>query len=307
LKIVLYATSDAAAWMAAFRRALPEAQIDDWSFAGAAAADYAIVWRPPAGALSTLQRAKAIFNLGAGVDAIPDLAGVASHVPLIRLDDAGMAEQMTEYVCHAALRCYREFDAYAEQQRQALWQPQPRVAKREFTIGVLGAGVLGSVVADTLAQWGFTVRTWSRTRKDVAAIASFAGFDELAAFLAATRFLVCLLPLTADTRNLLDRAHLSLLPRGAYVVNVARGALVVDSDLLSLLDEGHLAGAILDVFSDEPLPPAHPFWHHPKVVVTPHISAVTLVEASVQQIAGKIRRLEAGLSVTGVVNRARGY
>ncbi len=293
--------------MAAFRRALPEAEIDPWSAALAAAADYAIVWRPPPGALPALERAKAIFNLGAGVDAIPDLAGIPSRIPLIRLDDAGMAEQMTEYVCHAALDCYREFGAYTEQQRQALWRARPRGAKGGFTIGLLGAGVLGSAVADALAALGFTVRAWSRTRKERTDIASFAGNDELAAFLAGTRFLVCLLPLTPDTRDLLDRARLSLLPRGAYLVNVARGAVVVDADLLSLLDEGHLAGAVLDVFRDEPLPPQHPFWHHPRVVVTPHVSAVTLIEESVAQIAGKIRRLEAGWPATGVVDRDRGY
>jgi glyoxylate/hydroxypyruvate reductase A len=174
-------------------------------------------------------------------------------------------------------------------------------------IGVLGAGVLGTAVAGALAAMHFPVRTWSRARKAVAGATSFAGMPELAEFLSAAHLLVCLLPLTRETEGLLDRERLSRLPRGAYLVNVARGALVVDADLLFLLDAGHLAGATLDVFRDEPLPREHRFWHHPRVALTPHVSAVTLVEESVQQIADKIRRLEAGLPISGVVERDRGY
>ena len=306
LRIALYAPSDAEAWTIALERALPQARIEPWSREAGPDADYAIVWRPLPDVLPSLRRAKAIFNLGAGVDAIPE-PGAQTRAPLIRLDDAGMAEQMIEYVCHAALRCYREVDVYAEQQRRAVWRPRPRAPKREFAIGILGAGVLGGAVAEALVRLRFPVRTWSRTRKELPDVTSFAGMAELASFLAGTRFLVCLLPLTDATRNLLDRARLSLLPRGASVVNVARGPIVVDADLVALLDEGHLAGAFVDVFRDEPLPPGHPFWHHPRVVVTPHVSAVTLIAESAEQIADKIRRLEAGLPVAGVVDRVFGY
>jgi glyoxylate/hydroxypyruvate reductase A len=295
-------------WIDALQRAMPEARIDAWTAGGACEADYALLWKPPPALVEELRGVRAIFNLGAGVDSIPDLALPLPHsVPLVRLDDAGMAEQMVEYVVHAVLRHYREFDAYAEQQRRGLWQPRSRRPKTDFTIGVLGAGVLGTAVAGALAALHFPVRTWSRARKAVAGVTSFAGMPELDEFLSATRLLVCLLPLTRETEGLLDRARLSRLPRGAYLVNVARGALVLDADLLLLLDDGHLAGATLDVFRDEPLPREHPFWHHPHVVLTPHVSAVTLVEESVQQIADKIRRLEAGLPVSGVVDRARGY
>ena len=306
MRIALYAPNDADAWMTALQRALPQACIEPWSSEAGADADYAIVWRPSPDVLPSLRRAKAIFNLGAGIDAIPDL-GVPTRAPLIRLDDAGMAEQMIEYVCHAALRCYRELDVYAGQQRRAVWQARPRLPKGEFAIGILGAGVLGAAVAEALVRLRFPVGTWSRTRKALSGVAGFAGMAELAAFLAGTRFLVCLLPLTDATRNLLDRARLSLLPRGAWVVNVARGPIVVDADLVALLDEGHLAGAFVDVFRDEPLPPGHPFWHHPRVVVTPHVSAVTLIAESAEQIAAKIRRLEAGLAVAGVVDPVLGY
>jgi len=307
VKIVVYAGDDGPAWVRALRSALPEGEIHLWTASAATAADYAVVWKPSPEIVASFRRTRAIFNLGAGVDAIGDLDRLASGVPLIRLDDAGMAEQMIEYVTYAALRCYRDFDAYAEQQRAALWRPRPRHSKLKFVIGVLGAGVLGSAVATALAGLGFTVRVWSRSRKEIAGVASFAGTDELARFLAETRFLACLLPLTARTANLLDRERLALLPRGAYVVNVSRGGLLVDADLLALLDAGHLAGALLDVFRDEPLPREHRFWHHPRITVTPHVSAATLVQASAEQIADKIRRLNAGLPVAGVVDRARGY
>ena len=226
---------------------------------------------------------------------------------MIRLENAGMAVQMAEYVTLAVLRAFREADAYAAQQREGRWQPRPRLAKSAFGVGILGFGVLGQAVAGALAPFAFPLCAWSATRKELPGVQSFAGQAELHSFLAASRVLVCLLPSTPATRGLLDRANLSRLPRGAHVVNVARGEIVVDEDLVALLDEGHLAGATLDVFRAEPLPAGHPFWHHPRIVLTPHTSAVTVVDDSIAQIAAKIRRLERGEPVTGIVDRARGY
>ena len=293
------------AWFAALSRALPEAQIDRWRGA-AADADYAVVWKPPRDLLGALGRPKAVFNLGAGVDGI-ECSALPSDVPLIRLEDAGMAEQMAEYVCHAVLRRYRELDQYAEQQRSALWRQRRRIDKAAFGIGLLGLGVLGHAVAKALAPFGFPLSGWSRGRKSLPGVIVHSGTAELDAFLGGAQVLICLLPLTRETRGLLDRRRLSRLPRGAYLVNVARGPILVDEDLLALLDEGHLGGAMLDVFHDEPLPASHPFWHHPRITLTPHVSAVTLVDESIAQIAAKIRRLEAGLPVGGVVGRDRGY
>ena len=308
MRLLFYtAGENAASWLEALRRAFPDVRIDGWPSTVAGEADYALVWQPPVELLRSLARVKAIFNLGAGVDSVPDLSTLPRNVRLVRLEDAGMAEQMAEYVCHAVLRRYREFDAYAEQQRSAEWRQRPRLSKSEFTVGILGLGVLGTAVATALAPFGFPLRAWSRTQKLSAGVATSTGFSELDDFLAGVRVLVCLLPLTSQTQGLLDRARLSRLPRGAYLVNVSRGALIVDDDLLALLDNDQLAGATLDVFRDEPLPPEHRFWHHPRVALTPHVSAVTLVEESVAQIASKIHRLEAGLPVTGVVGREYGY
>ena len=308
MKILLYTgASNAAAWIDALSRAMPEAVIGTWPDDATREADYALVWRPPPEVLATLDRAKAIFNLGAGVDGLDSMPRSLEGVPLIRLEDAGMAEQMAEYVAHAVLRRYREFDAYAQSQREAVWQPRRRLDKSEFRVGILGIGVLGAAVASTLTAFGFPIDGWSRSRKQLPGVRSFAGDAELREFLGRCNVLVCMLPLTAETRGILGHATLSRLPRGAYIVNVARGALLIEQDLLALVDSGALAGATLDVFQDEPLPPSHAFWHHPRITVTPHVSAVTRIEESVAQIDAKIRQLEAGLPVSGIVDRARFY
>ncbi|MGH8851330.1 MAG: 2-hydroxyacid dehydrogenase [Casimicrobiaceae bacterium] len=309
------AGGDGAEWLAALSRAFPAARVHAWRCAaddGVPAEppqgiDYALVWKPPSRLLDEIRSVKAIFNLGAGVDTLAGIDRLAPSVPVVRLEDAGMAEQMAEYVTYVALGQFRAFDAYAAAQRAAAWRPLPRQDKRIFDVGMLGVGVLGAAVAAALRPFGFPLLGWSRTRKNLAGVESYAGRAELDAFLERCRVLVCLLPLTDETRGLLDFRALSRLPAGAHVVNVARGAVIVDEDLLALLDQDRLGGATLDVFRDEPLPAAHRFWHHPRITITPHVSAVTRVEASVAQIAAKIARLEAGLAVTGVVDRERAY
>jgi glyoxylate/hydroxypyruvate reductase len=297
---------DVESWRSALTAALPDASIVLWPEAPARA-DYAIVWRPPADLFARCACAKAVFNLGAGVDALLAIPTLPQDVVLIRLEDAGMAEQMAEYVTLAVLRAYREAGDYAAQQREGRWQPRPRRAKDVCGVGILGFGVLGQAIATALAPFGFPLAGWSRMRKAVPGVTSFAGRDELSSFLAFAQVLVCTLPSTPETAAILDRTALSQLPPGAHVVNVSRGELVVDADLIAALDSGHIAGAALDVFRAEPLPADHPFWHHPRVTVTPHVSAVTLIPESVKQVAAKIHRLERGETVTGRVDRNRGY
>ena len=308
------AASNGAEWLAALTRALPAARVhacshlpDQVGLSPRQDIDYALLWKPPPRLLRDLGSVKAIFNLGAGIDSLAGSEALPPGVPVVRVEDAGMAEQMSEYVVHAVLRQFRELDSYAEAQRAGLWRPRARQEKRAFGVGILGIGVLGTAVAAALLPFGFPLAGWSRTRKNVVGVDSYAGSAELDAFLARCQVLVCLLPLTRETRGLLDRRALSQLPVGAHLVNVARGPLIVDDDLLALLDQGRLGGATLDVFQDEPLPVAHPFWHHPRISVTPHVSAVTLVEESVAQIAAKITRLEAGLPITGIVDPERDF
>jgi glyoxylate/hydroxypyruvate reductase A len=300
------ANANAPAWHAAFAAALPDAEIVLWPKVPPNV-DYLVVWKPPPEFFERAPPAKAIFNLGAGVDAVLRAPALPAGTPLVRIEDGGMAEQMIDYVTLAVLAAYRERREYAAAQRDAVWRVRPPLRKDDFGVGFLGFGVLGRAIASALAPFRFPLAGWSRSRKGMAGVTTFAGSAELPAFLARSRVLVCLLPSTPDTRGLLDRARLALLPPGAHVVNVARGDIVVDADLLAALDAGHLAGATLDVFREEPLPAAHPFWHHPRIDVTPHVSAVTLIEDSVAQIAGKMRRLEAGQTITGIVDRERGY
>ena len=292
-------------WAAELAAALPEAEVDVWS-PQSAAADYALVWQPDPGFFGTQPRLKAIFNAGAGVDALFAQA-LPSDVPLVRIEDAGMGAQMAEYASFAALRYYRGFDRYAEQAARAEWAPHapPRIA--DWPVGILGYGVLGRQVAQALRGFGFAVHGWKR-RPDVSAdVPLYFGDAQLADFLRATRLLICLLPLTPATHKILNRDTLALLPRGACVINLARGGLVDEVDLVAALDSGHLAGLTTDVCCPEPAPAEHPFWHHPKVLLTPHCAAITLRENAIAQIAGKIRALEAGKTIGGIVDHSTCY
>lgn len=295
-------------WLDGLRAALPGAQLELWA-PGASPADYAVVWAPPQAFFDAQTALKGIFNIGAGVDALMKLR-LPSGVPVVRLDDAGMSVQMAEYVCHAVIRHFREFDAYEADVAGGKWSYRKPRMRADFPVGVMGLGVLGERVALALKQFYFPVLGWSRSAKAVDGVQCFSGTDGLDGFLAATRILVCLLPLTPETDNILNRRHLTRLLPGAYVINVARGGHVVDDDLIALIDSGHLAGATLDVFRQEPLPPEHPFWKHPKITVTPHTSARTLRAESIAQIAGKIQALHGGAalaSIAGIVDTTKGY
>ena len=295
-------------WLDGLRAALPGANVSEWQ-AGAPPADYAVVWAPPQQFLDEQTGLKALFNIGAGVDALMKLQ-LPPQVPVVRLDDAGMSVQMAEYVCHAVIRHFREFDGYAADVATGKWSYRKPNLREDFPIGVLGLGVLGQRVCAALSQFDFPVRGWSRSAKTVPGVQCFSGQAGLTEFLADSRILVCLLPLTPETENILNKDTLGRLLPGGYLVNVARGGHLVDDDLIALLDSGHLAGATLDVFREEPLPPTDRFWRHPKITLTPHTSARTLRDESIGQIAGKIAQLEGGApiaSLAGVVDPQKGY
>jgi glyoxylate/hydroxypyruvate reductase len=309
MRILLYRADGAIEpWMHDIAAAMPQAQVVPWREGEAVAAcDYAVVWGPAPALLGQLAQVKAIFLMGAGVDALLKFGGALPNVPIVRLGDAGMGSQMAEYVAHAVLRYFRRLDEYERLARSRQWQPLPQHAKGEFTVGVMGLGKLGMPVIDMLRHFGFPVRGWSRSRKELPGVECFAGAEGLEDFLRGTRVLVCMLPLTPGTSNLLDRGTLSLLPAGAWLINVARGAIVAEPDLLALIQSGHIAGATLDVFRNEPLPAQHPFWLEPRITITPHVSALTVRPEAVRQIAAKIAALEQGQPVDDVVDRNRGY
>ena len=295
----------AAPWVEALRAALPEAEVAEWK-PGSPPADHAVVWSPPQQLLDEQPQLRGLFNIGAGVDALMGLR-IPPHTQVVRLDDAGMSVQMAEFVCHAVIRHFRELDAYENDIRQGKWSFRRPRLRQEFPVGFMGLGVLGARVARAVQHFEFPVLGWSRSPRRLEGARCFAGEGQLDDFLAATRVLVCLLPLTPETENILNRRTLGRLMPGGYLVNVARGGHLVEADLLGLLDEGHLAGATIDVLRDEPPPADHPFWRHPKINLTPHTSARTLRDESVGQIASKIRAMARGEPVAGVVDRAKGY
>ncbi|ALS60070.1 2-hydroxyacid dehydrogenase [Pandoraea norimbergensis] len=292
---------------------LPHANIRSWQPGDSAPADYLVLWKPNAEVLQPRANLKAIFNMGAGVDGVLGTRGegadrLPAGVPLVRLEDAGMADQMAQYVSAAALRYFRRLDEFDAFQAQGQWKFLKPNRLADFPVAVLGYGTLGAHVAKALASFGFPVRAWSRSQRDddggITLHHGDAGFD---ACVSGARILVNLLPLTPQTVDVLNASLFAKLATGAFLINVARGAHLVDDDLLAALDSGQIAGATLDVFRTEPLPAEHPFWRAPRVTVTPHISALTLRDETVAQIAGKIAALERGETITGIVDLTRGY
>ncbi|BEN58502.1 MULTISPECIES: glyoxylate/hydroxypyruvate reductase GhrA [Serratia] len=299
-------------WLAGIKQRLPQAEIREWQRGDERPADYALVWRPPHEMLANRRDLKAVFALGAGVDAILDQerkhpGTLPAGVPLLRLEDTGMAQQMQEYALSYVLRYFRRFDEYQALQQRQEWQPLDPHSLDDFTIGILGAGVLGQSVARKLTEFGFSVRCWSRSAKQIDGVQSFAGEAQRAAFLDGVKLLINLLPNTPETVGILNRELFAQLSTGAYLINIARGAHLVEADLLAALEQGQLTAAALDVFAREPLPQDHPFWRHPRVTITPHIAAITLPQQAMDQIAANIRALEAGRTPAGVVDRQRGY
>ncbi|VVD94920.1 glyoxylate/hydroxypyruvate reductase A [Pandoraea capi] len=292
---------------------LPRANIRGWRPGDTAPADYLVLWKPNAEVLQPRERLKAIFNMGAGVDGVLGSRGEDAHrlpagVPLVRLEDAGMADQMAQYVSAAALRYLRRLDAFDAQQAQTQWKFQKPNRLADFPVAVLGYGTLGAHVARALKTFGFPVRAWSRSeRHDDSGVELHHGETGFDTCVRGARILVNLLPLTPQTVDVLNTGLFAKLAQGAYLINVARGAHLVDDDLLAALESGQIAGATLDVFRTEPLPAEHPFWRTPGVTVTPHISALTLRDETVAQIAGKIAALARGETITGIVDLTRGY
>lgn len=292
-------------WLEALINALPGAEVLAWE-PGAPPADYALVWNPPQAFFDEQPDLRAAFNLGAGVDALLEL-NLPPELPIVRLEDAGMGALISEYVLQAVIRHYRELPASEAEMRAGLWNKRHHRSRKHFPVGVLGLGRLGRQVARTLAQLDFTVHGWSRSEKEINGVQSHVGPEQFHDFLGASRILVNLLPLTPHTRNILNRDTLSRLQSPGYLINVGRGAHLVEEDLLELIASGQMAGAALDVYQTEPLPADHPFRQNPAISLTPHVAAMTTRYQTLEQISGKIQALERGEQISGVVDRKRGY
>ncbi len=270
--------------------------------------DYAVVWKPPAELFSQQPKLKAVVNYGAGVDAILVMNVVPKSIPIIRLEDAGMAQQMAQYAIYGVIHHQRRMRIYREQQLRAHWQQhEDRGHIPNPTVGVMGLGEMGGHVATKLAEFGYTTIGWSRSAKPMDRLETYSGAAELPAFFSKCDVLVCLLPLTPETHGILNAKNLATLPRGAFLICAGRGGHMVDADILAALASGQLAGALLDVFHEEPLAKDSPFWAHTKVIVTPHVSATTPLQNACEQIVAKIEAMERGGAITGVVDPGKAY
>lgn len=269
--------------------------------------EVALAWKPEAGLLATFRNVKMIVSLGMGVDHLLADDKLPKGVPITRIMDDGLVGQMSEYAIYWALRHHRDIDKYAASQRAKLWKPEDFVDTIHRRVGVMGLGTIGQDTAAKFAALGFPTAGWSRTAKTIAGIETFSGVEGFDKFLARTDVLVDVLPLTRQTRGILNAKAFGLLPTGAYLINMARGGHVVDGDLLAALDSGHLSGAALDVFNTEPLPPDHPYWTHPQVHVTPHIAGATNPRTASPGVIENIKRLRAGQPLINTVDPKTGY
>lgn len=269
--------------------------------------DCIMAWKPPAGTFARLKNLKLIYATGVGVDGLLADPARPKGIPVARNSDQHQARDMANFVMGCVLRYHLRFDEYGRQQAKCDWKIPKHVATADRKIGIMGLGSLGKPTAEALASIGFKVSGWTRAKAvDAARVSCFVGKDKLPDFLKSSDILVCMLPLTAETRGIINADLLSQLPKGAAFVNVGRGPHVVQNDLLKAL-ESHLSGATLDVFDQEPLPPEHPYWRHPKIFVTPHVATIVNPYTAAPSVAENLRRLRNGQPLLNLVDEKRGY
>jgi glyoxylate/hydroxypyruvate reductase A len=270
--------------------------------------DYALGFRPEPGLLGSLPNLKVVFSLGAGVDGFLIDPNYPKEVPLVRFVDHQLSREMAQYCVMHVLIQHRQQRLFDHFQREKTWrQSVPPRRTEETRVGILGIGEIGTMVAGRLRDHDFQVAGWSRTRRSIEGVQSFAGQEELAEFLGRSDILICLLPLTAETRHILNAKTFAQLPKDAFVINVARGGHLKEDDLIGAIDSGHISGATLDVFETEPLPESSPLWSHPKITVTPHVAAISDPRVMAKNAVDGIARHKAGRPLGNVVDLTRGY
>jgi glyoxylate/hydroxypyruvate reductase len=307
--LLQYRADRMAAWIEALRAALPEEEIRVWPDHGDPAdIEVVVTMAPERGSLRPFRRLRFIAATGAGVDALLEPGrDLPPGVPVVKLTDGRLAESMAQYVLAATMRYFRQFEAYERQQRAREWRQLPRPEIEAFPVGLLGLGTLGRVAAELLLKVDFPVRGWARTAKSLDDLETFTGREGLMVMLPQLRLLVCLLPLTEETKSIVDRRLLSRLPEGAFFINAGRGAHVVEDDLLEALVRGRLAHATLDVFATEPLPRDHPFWVAERITLTPHIASFTDPKSAARIIAQTLHLAREGRALPGRADPSHGY
>jgi len=267
----------------------------------------ACVWKQPVDSLKQYPNLKCIASFGAGVDFIFKDQSVPKHIPITRVIDPVLASDMSEFVLALILGFFKNLNTYKTDQLKKVWYPQEYKRISDVTVGIMGMGALGEKLAEDLIKNRFNVIGWATSTKVIPEVEVYTGDNEKNTFLSRSNILVCLLPLTQETTGILNNKLFKELPKQSYVINVARGGHLVDEDLLEYINNGHLAGAGLDVFHEEPLPFEHPFWTHPKIHITPHVASVSDIESVIPQLLENYRRLTDGLPLNNMVNREKGY
>lgn len=294
-------------WLEHLQSLLPDLECRLWSdIQSPERVEFAVVWTPPQGWLSTFDNLKCIVSIGAGIDHVLADKERPIHVPIIRTTGSDLTQRMREYICLHVLAQHRQLHTTCQSQAQKQWQPIITVPAHELTIGVMGLGKLGSAAAAALQQLGYNVVGWAQRQHRIDGINCLAK-NQLCQFLEQVNILVCLLPLTETTRNILNKSLFNQLQIGSGLINAARGEHLVEPDLLEALDSGHLSHATLDVFRDEPLPPEHPFWTHPDITITPHVASLIDPVSGGREIARNLKNFIAGNPVEDLTDLGRGY
>jgi glyoxylate/hydroxypyruvate reductase A len=269
--------------------------------------DYALVWEPGPAVLSEFPNLKIIFSVAAGLDHLKGKNILPAGIPVVRMVETGLTAGMIEYVLFTVLRFHRFMPQYEQNQKDKVWNQLMQVPASKRTVGILGLGELGGSCARTLAQLGFNLVGWSRNPRSISGIACYHGRSQLESVLEVSEILVCILPLTAETKYLINADTLALLPRGAYLINAGRGGCQVEVDIIAALDSGQLAGAALDVFETEPLPENSPVWNHPKIYFTPHIASMVTPQTSAIHVYDNIVNYRDNQPLTHLADMQAGY
>ena len=306
--VIICPNRDNSDWVAALHSIDPALNVEVWpEIRDPEDVEFAVSWDQPPHVFNQFPNLKCISSIGAGVEHLLNDTTVPANIPLVRLVDDGLKQSMAEYVMLGVLEHFRRFSDYRQQQEQAKWEELQIPHISQLGIGIMGFGEIGQFVAGKLSDFGFQVYGWKRNRERTDDTQVYSGRDELGKFLNNADVLVCLLPLTDETENILSAPIFNQLPAGAYLINAGRGGHLVDDDLLSALDSGQLSGALLDVFNEEPLPKQHPFWSHEKVTVTPHTASVTNPESASAQIVENYRRVLGNEPLLNLVDIDSGY
>lgn len=296
-----------AEWATFFAERAPHLPFRLWPDIGNPAdVRYLVAWVPPDDIAATFPNLELVFSVGAGVDQF-DATKIPLHIPLVRMLEPGIAETMVEYVTMSVLALHRDLLDFISLQKEQVWREIRITPAKRRRVGVMGLGQLGQAVLERFKAFGFPLLGWNRSPREIEGVTCYAGIDKLPDFLTQTDILICLLPLTDDTRGILNADLFARLPRGASLVNVGRGPHLVEADFLAALDSGALSGAVLDVTDPEPLPAGHPFWSHPRILLTPHNASMTSPDTAVDYVLDVIARHRRGEELPGCVDRSRGY